>query len=193
MTKLLLLAALGGTALPAVELEVRYNALERLLASQMFTQEGRKYVRGNPQTKCDFAYLESPRVRGRAGRLHIEARFSGRRAMDFFGRCIGLGDSFDVAIDALPVYREGAITLAAVAVASPGEDSFYVRRVRSAMEKSLGAQFSYRIADDARRMLEETRSPGLRQQLRRFEVVEIRVTGEGLVLRLDFALTVEGR
>jgi hypothetical protein len=39
----------------SAELELRYGAIERLIADQLFSQEGRLYVRGNKTTKCKFA------------------------------------------------------------------------------------------------------------------------------------------
>ncbi len=93
-----------------MELRIHYSALQRILAEQMFTQDGRQYVRGTPKARCNYAYLEHPDVHGDAqGRLKVEARFSGRSAIDFFGRCVGLGDSFDLSITAVPYYENGAI------------------------------------------------------------------------------------
>jgi len=46
----------------AADIELRFDALERIISEQIFTQEGRKYVRGTPATKCQFAYLEAPRI-----------------------------------------------------------------------------------------------------------------------------------
>ena len=76
-----------ASAMPArtAELELRYGAIERLIADQLFSQEGRLYVRGNKTTKCKFAYLESPKVGAIDGRLRVSARFSGRTALDMFG------------------------------------------------------------------------------------------------------------
>src|SRR5271166_4015445 len=98
-------------ALPsfAAELELRYAALERIIAEQLFTQEGRHYVRGNRAARCQFAYLEAPKIGSEDGRLRVTARFSGRTALDLFGRCAGLGDSFDLTITAVPIPRNGAI------------------------------------------------------------------------------------
>src|SRR5580658_7157428 len=87
----------------AADLELRYGALERLIAEQLFTQDGRRYVRGTPDTHCQYAYLEAPHLNaaagdGGAGRLKVTAKFSGRSAVDVFGRCMGMGDSFDLTI-----------------------------------------------------------------------------------------------
>ena len=113
----------------AAEIELRYAALERIIAEQLFTQDGRHYVRGNKSTRCQFAYLEAPHIDGAGGRLHVTARFSGRTAIDFMNRCVGLGDSFDLSMSASPVPRGGAISLKDVSVSSK-KDSYYIRRVR---------------------------------------------------------------
>ncbi len=88
------LLLLSGFPAFCAELELRYAAIERVIADQLFSQEGRLYVRGNKATKCKFAYLESPHVGAMDGRLRVTARFSGRTALDMFGGCVGLGDSF---------------------------------------------------------------------------------------------------
>src|SRR5208283_1804207 len=85
-----------STPMKAASLQLRYDALERIVAEQLFTQEGRRYVRGTAATKCQFAYLETPHVSAENGRLKVTARFSGRTALDVFGHCVGLGDSFDL-------------------------------------------------------------------------------------------------
>src|SRR5579863_10112338 len=82
--RMIKLPALLLLAMPAfaAEIELRYAALERILADQLFTQEGRHYVRGSRTTKCQFAYLETPHIDSDAGRLRIAARFSGRSALE---------------------------------------------------------------------------------------------------------------
>jgi hypothetical protein len=100
---LLLLAT--ASAAHAVEIRIQFGALERMLAEQVFTQEGRRYVRGDKTDKCNFAYLEKPQVRGDDdGHLRMRARFTGRSALNFIGR-VGMGDAFDAVITAVPVYR----------------------------------------------------------------------------------------
>lgn len=68
-------------------------------------------MRGNPAAKCSFAYLEHPELRGDNGGLSLKARFTGRSALDVFGRCLGLGDSFDVYITAVPYYHNQSVGL----------------------------------------------------------------------------------
>ncbi len=185
---LLLLAAHAR----AVELRLEYGALERLLAEQVFTQEGRRYVKGSQTNKCNFAYLEKPQVRADGGRLRIRARFTGRSALNMFGQCVGLGDAFDVIITAVPQFRNGNIWLADVAATSDGHTGFYIRRVCTALTTSLSRDFHYPISAEAQKALEDPAAhPGYRRELRNFRVPEIRVTGDALVLVVDFELTVK--
>jgi hypothetical protein len=161
-----------------------------MLADSVFTQEGRRYF-GKRNSKCNFAYLEKPRVDGNAGRLVIHARFSGRSAANFLGQCVGLGDAFDLTITATPQYHEGNIVLKDVAVASDNKTGFYIRRVCAVMKTSLGRDFHYPINPAAQKLLEDPGSqPAYKRELRNFSVTGIRVTGDALVLVLDFELTV---
>jgi hypothetical protein len=174
------------------ELAIHYTAIKRMLAEQVFTQEGRKYVRGSRTAKCNYAYLENPEIRGENGSLNVRARFSGRSALDVFGKCIGLGDSFDVTITAVPYYQEGVIRLKDLRVESKGRDSYYIRRVRKALGETLRKEFQYDLREDVKKIFEEKRGNApYRQELMKFQVSSIRVTPEALVLALEFTLAVK--
>ena len=64
--------------------------------------------------------------------------------------------------------------------------------MRQKLGQSLEREFSYPVDADARRLLEETR-PGTPYQLqvRDFGISQIGVTGEAVVLTLDFRLAVK--
>ena len=179
-------------AAPAMELHIQFGALERMLTEQVFTQEGRRYVHGSKGTKCNFAYLEKPQVRGDGGLLRIKARFTGRSALNLVGQCVGMGDAFDVVVTALPVYRDGALGLQQVKVTSEGKSGYYIRKVCEAMQASLARDFKYPLEDQAKRMLEDPAAqPGYKREVRKLAVPDIRVTGDALVLQVDFELTVK--
>jgi len=192
---LLLFVFLSGAH--AAELEIHYAAIQKVLAQEVFTQEGRRYVRGGPAAKCSFAYLEHPELHGDNGRLSLKAHFTGRSALDVFGRCIGMGDSFDVYITAVPYYRNQSIGLKDVRVEGRAPQGaprtgYYVRRVCAALGDSLRKQFDYRVGDQARRLLEQT-APGAvyRQELLDFSVTQIQVMPDALIVTLDFRLAVK--
>jgi hypothetical protein len=186
-----LLALRAGCA--GADLEIGFSAIGKALALQVFTQDGRKYVRGDGKQRCNFAYLEHPQISGAGGRLGIRARFTGRSARNFFGRCVGLGDSFDLQIFATPYFHDGVIGLREVRVESINKDGVYVRMVRAALANSLATDFQYRVAEDAKRILEAPSRDALplRQELRNFNVRGIRVTSDAVVLSLDFTLSVQ--
>jgi hypothetical protein len=188
----LIAAALLIPAARAAELHLEFPALERLLAQQVFTQEGRRYLRGDAKNKCNFAYLETPRVDAAGGKLRIRARFSGRSSVNMLGQCVGLGDAFALIITARPAYRNGAIQLQDVAAASDGKTGFYIRRVCSALSTSLARDFRYPIEAEARKLLEDPGGiPGYPRQVRRFDIPEIRIGDSALILTIDFELTVQ--
>ena len=176
----------------AAELELRYNALEKIISEQVFTQEGRRYVRGTPKTKCQFAYLEAPHI-GVAdnGLLRVTARFSGRTALDVFGRCVGLGDSFDLAIIATPVARHGAMGFKDVNITTT-KDSYYIRRVRAALTQAFAKDIKIDLQEQAKKIVEQTREGAPYQvQLASFELTDVRVEREALVLVVGFRLVVK--
>jgi len=185
------------SSIPAfcAELELRYAAIERVIADQLFSQEGRLYVRGNKTTKCKFAFLESPHVGALDGRLRVTARFSGRTALDMFGGCVGLGDSFDFTLIAVPVVKNGALAFNEVNVSTP-RDSFYIRRVRQALTSSFSRDFKIEVRDQARHLLEQTPAQGsakplYQQELASFDLRDVRVQSDAVVLVMDFRLVVK--
>ena len=165
---------LAAPARAEVELSVHFTALRRMLADQVFTQDGRRYVRGTKDNRCNFAYLENPDLEADNGRLRVKARFTGRTAWDVFGRCVGLGDAFDVRITGTPQYRDGFIGLRDVSVDPCGRDGYYIRHVSAALKKSLERDFRYSAAEEARRVFEADSSPAYRRQLGRFNVIAIK-------------------
>ena len=188
---LLLLAWCAGRA-RAVDLRLQFGALERMLAEQVFTQEGRRYVHGSKTDKCNFAYLEKPQIQGAGGQLRIRARFSGRTSLNVLGQCVGLGDAFNAVITATPQYKDGNLVLQNVTAGSDGRTGFYIRRVCAAMSTSLARDFKYPLAAEAEKVLQDAGSrPGYKRELRRFRVPSLRVADDALVIELDFELTVK--
>jgi len=174
----------------AAEIELRFDALERIISEQVFTQDGRKYVLGTPATKCQFAFLEKPRIGAENGLLRVSARFSGRTALDLFGGCIGLGDSFDLSIAATPVVRNGAMGFKDVKVTT-NKESYYIRRVRAALTQSFSKDVRIEVKDQARKILEQTREGATyKAEMASFDLTQVRVNPDALVLVVDFRLVV---
>jgi hypothetical protein len=179
----------------AAGLELRYAALERLIAEQMFTHDGRHYVRGSPQDRCQYAYLEAPRLGPANGRLRITAKFSGRSAMGLFGRCVGMGDSFDFTVIATPVAKNGAIGLEGVNVTTL-RDSYYIRRVRDALAQSFAKDFKIDVREQAAKLLGQTQEKSAEKsavttELKDFALSQVSLTDDAIVLEVEFKLVVK--
>ena len=183
----LLLPALGS----ATEIRLSFGVLERLLAQQLFTEDGRKYVKGSKSARCNFAYLEHPKIWGKDGRLSIKARFTGKAAIDLMGRCVGTGDAFDLTVTGVPYFSSGNVAFKDVAIETD-RDGFYIRRVRAVLRDTLAKEFKYSIAADAKRLMEQ-QDPGqpYLRKLMKFDVSSIQVANDSLVLAVDFVLAVQ--
>jgi hypothetical protein len=181
----------ASAARAATEVELYYSALQRMISAQLFTQDGRRYVRGSKDTRCSYAYLENPVVGEAGGRLRIESRFSGRSALNVLGKCVGLGDSFDLIILATPIYRNGAMAFKDVYVETRGKENLYTRSVRTTLARTLGRDLRWPIEGLARQILETHASTlPMEKKMGRFDVTGIRVQKESLVLLVDFLLQV---
>ena len=185
------LLALWASAAAGAEVRITFPVVQRLLAEQVFTQEGCRYVSGDRSRRCDYAYLENPRVGEWNGLLIIKARFSGRKGFDVMGRCVGLGDEIDLTIAATPVVKRGVLALTDVKVDTGGKESYDTRRVSSALRESLEKQFGLDIAGRARQLLEQ-KDPraGFVRDVSAFEFRQIKVGRDAVLLDVDFAITV---
>jgi hypothetical protein len=97
-----------------------------------------------------------------------------------------------VVILALPIYKGGAVMLQDVKVSSEGKTGIYIRKVCSAMEAALAREFKYALERETQVMLENPSvQPNYKREVRKFDVREIRVTNDALVLQVDFELTVK--
>jgi hypothetical protein len=182
----LVLSLLIASYARAVELQIAFQALERMLAEQVFTEEGRRYVKGDRANRCNFAYLEDPKIDADGGRLRIRAKFTGRSSLNVLGQCVGLGDAFPVTVTARPVYKDGNLRLTDVS-ATGDRSGFYIRRVCAALSSSLGSDFKYPLEAEAKRLLEE----GGKRDVRDFKVPSVWVSGDALVLAVDFSIRVK--
>jgi hypothetical protein len=194
LSMLLLSASIGFRARAqssGLQLEISYQVLQRALSEQLFTDEGRLYVRANRSARCSFAYLEQPEIGAESGQLRIRARFTGRSGYDLFGRCLGLGDSFPITILSTPYYTQDAkIALKDICI-NTERGGVYHRAVKASMRDSLQREFRYDLANAVRRALEQPDpTTTYRKQVVSFRVEGIRPEASGVVVKLALALKI---
>jgi hypothetical protein len=191
MIRCLALALLCAAPALAVDVELYYGALERLIGEQAFTAEGRRYVQGAKDQKCRYAFLEKPQLSGAGEQLQLKVNFSGKTALDMFGHCVGVGDQFELTILAKPKIDNGVIAFEQFQVSTP-RDSFYIRRVRTALVETLNKQFRIDIMAQARKLIEVPQQIGAyRQEIKDLKLTAVRVAADALVLGVDFKVVVK--
>ena len=188
--KALLFVVAAWPALAQVELAITFGVLQNAVAAQVFTEDGRRYVKGNKDKRCSYAFLENPRVSEWDGRLLVRAKFSGRSSFNVLGQCVGIGDSFDVLIRMTPYADKTTIRLRDVDVASDGKRGVYARAVCKALAATLPRVLVYDLAPDFKRTLEaEQVGVPYRKQVEELTVQSLHVSKEALVLQLALRLT----
>jgi len=191
LRRLVLVLLLMAPAAQAAELRIYFTAVQKILSQQVFTQDGRKYVKGSEKSKCGFVYIDNPRLGENQGRLNMKMRVTARTGWEIFGACFGPGEAFDLAIDATPFYQGGAIRMTNISVATVDRGSWYSRRIRDAFARNFPKYFEYKVLDDLKNTIEKGQPKGpFTLQLGALQVPRIRVTNDAVILDLDFSLSV---
>ena len=179
-------------SLSAIEMEIRFPLLERQLAQQLFTQDGKRYVKGTPQTRCSFAYLAEPHFSSRDGKLLIRAKFTGKSSVDLFGRCVGFGDSFEFEILSDLTTKAGTLLLSQPTVKILSRDTYYSRQVLKALQSSIGDAIRYPIRDEMRKLLATgSASSPYKVTIPKLEIRSIQILADALLIDLDTRFLVE--
>ncbi len=174
-----------------MDLEIRFGALERLIGEQAFTVDGRRYVRGSKDQKCNYAFLERPKLSAASDRIQLKVNFTGKTALGMFGKCVGLGDAFELTVTAKPVAKNGTIAFEDFVVSTP-RDSYYIRRVRTALIQTLNRDFRIDIMEQARKMVEAPQKVGtFEQEIKDLRLGGVRVAPDSLVLTVNFRVIVK--
>lgn len=176
----------------AIEIEIRYPLLEKQLAQQFFSQDGKRYVKGTPKTKCNFAYLAQPHFSSRDGQLLIQAKFTGKSSMDILGKCIGFGDSFEFEILSDLSTKDGTLLLAKPMVRILSRDTYYSRQVLKALQTSIGDAIQYPIRDEMRKLLAAgSASSPYKVSIPKLEIRGIQILPDALLVDVDTRFLVE--
>jgi hypothetical protein len=175
----------------AVDLEIRFGVLERLVGEQLFTADGRRYVQGSKDQRCRYAFLEKPKLSAAGEHLQLKVNFTGKTALGMFGKCVGVGDAFELTVTARPVVKNGTIDFEQFVVSTP-RDSFYIRRVRAALVETLNKNFKLDIMEQAKKLIEAPHQVGtFQQEIKDLRLGGVRVVADSLVLAVDFKVIVK--
>lgn len=102
------LAATTSIAAAASDLSLGPAAIQKLVAGQLFNQQGRWYLIDNGP--C-YAFFDRPKTHLTEGRLVLDARLSARIGIQIGDNCAGTDLVSNVTISAKPVGKGSSLTL----------------------------------------------------------------------------------
>ena len=109
-----------------------------------------------------------------------------------FGRCVGLGDSFDLTILATPYANQGAVLFKDVKADANGKRGFYLDRVIAQLQSTFASQFKLNVDAEAKRLLDFPQAPAgeLSRKVDNFKLEGIQVIKDAVILKVDFHVIV---
>lgn len=174
--------------LQAVEIKLSYRTLRQMIVTELFTESGRSYLQGDASSKCNYVYLEDPRVSHQGNRLAVVAKAVAQAAVEMFGNCIGAKDTFDVEFSGIPSYVNGMMELSDGRVEA-GNPAYNVL-LNSFLKDSLQREFRYDLRSEVDTLLQAPRKKsGVPLQIHDLAVDGPELSDQGLSLKIDFTLT----
>jgi hypothetical protein len=153
---LILLLASPGASM-AVEVTLHSSAIGKLVEERVFNQDGRKYLFGNPDTRCMRAYLYDPRVSIDAGRLILRSKFNGILGQELNEDCLGLSESFPVTMTGVPYFRGGTMGLEQIQISGLSDIPQFNDYITRFFEEELHRIFSHDLNEEIRNLIAQNR------------------------------------
>lgn len=181
-----------GSASAAVELKIHATAIQKILDTEVFTQNGRNYLFGEPTTPCMSAYLADPKVSMKGGKLHVKMHFTGSIGREIGENCIGLSDDFDVTMTGIPVFRQGTLSIDSVEVTGLSGNPKFDEYVVAFVKQELPKMIEYKLLEEIQKLLVENRDEvPFRIDLLSLDIPRIEVREHLMVLTLDVNLEIK--
>lgn len=191
VVSVLLLAAIGGSRLGAVELKVSREALERTLKQQLFNgPDGRYYLKGNAQSPC-FVYADLPKLRFVQDRFVVTMKTHSRLGKKVGGACLGISLSFPAEVSLEPDGEGETIGFrdARVDRVSDFEELNFV--LMPFLSHQIPSGMKVNAAELLRKALEgSTATSGYKVSLDRLKIHSTQIEGDALVVDVDGDLSV---
>jgi hypothetical protein len=138
----------------ASELVIGREALQTLVATSVFKEQGRWYL---AKGKC-YAYLERPHVALEAGRVIIDAHLSSRLGLTIGDSCVGTEMMSDVRISGKLVGSGSHIEIDDIRIDNVQDES--TRKVIELLQSATGGSLPKSVNIDLVPLLKPTSVPG---------------------------------
>jgi len=187
LTGLLLAASLTSFAAgTASELTIQNTAIEKMLLEELFIDRGRYHL--IKETRCQFAYLDSPAVTISEGRVRIKVRLSGRLAMEVGEQCVGGGsDVVRLAVSGKPAYSGEKIGLTDIRLDEVSNEA-YRPLLQQFLESAVPRAVTIDVREGLQRVLADRQSK-VEVTVNRLSVTELSAEDNILHATLTFSLS----
>ena len=174
--------ALAATGASAAEIVLERSAIEKLVVQTMFSNAGRPDL----QRGACYAYLESPGVELKDGRIRIRSRLSSRVGLDTGNSCVGVSIASWTVVSGRPEANGGSVRLEDLRIDSVDDPT--VRLVlESGLLPALPRAIELDVLKAVRSMLQNSGAQ-LQTSVDTFQIESVQVAGERLELRFEFRL-----
>lgn len=183
---LLLLPGALVAAGTASEIAIQNTAIEKMLMEELFIDRGRYNLL--QETRCQYAYLDSPTVAISQGRVRIKVRLSGKLALEVGDQCVGSGsDVVRLTVSGKPTFAGEKIGLTDIRVDEVSNEAYRVL-LQQFLESAVPRAVSIDVRQGLQRILAD-RQAKVEVTVSQLSVTEL--TAENNVLRalLTFALS----
>ncbi len=180
-----LAAGLGlALAMPAraAEIVLERSALDKLVRQTLFTDAGRYVIQDGA---CD-AFMESPSVELKDGRIRIRSRLNSRVGMDVGGRCVGIELLSWTVVSGRPVAAGGTVRLDDLRIDSVDDPTVKIV-LESGLVPALPRAVELDVLAAVRSMLEGSGAQ-LQTSVENFQIEAVQVGDGRLSVRFNFRL-----
>ena len=175
-------ALVAAATAQAAEIVLERSAVEKLVTQTMFSNAGRHDL----QRGACYAYLDSPSVELKDGRIRIRSRLSSRVGLDTGNTCVGVSIASWTVVSGRPAATGGSVRLDELRIDSVDDPT--VRLVlESGLLPALPRAIELDVLKAVRSMLQNSGAQ-LHTAVETFQIESVVVRDDRLGVRFDFRL-----
>lgn len=173
-----------GSRSHAGELVIGRNAVQAIVVSALFKDQGRWYL---SKGTC-YAYLETPKVSLATGRLVMDAHLSSRVGLEVNDSCVGTGLASDVQLSGQFVGSGSQLTLQDIKIENVKDDA--TRQALDLLQSAAGASLPRAVNIDLMQLLNPAIVPGtsIKVSVTGVAIAGVKTQPENITVSFDFKL-----
>lgn len=183
---LALLAAVTSSTAPGSDLSLGPTSIQKIVAEQLFVQQGRWYLVDNGP--C-YAYFAHPKTHLTDGRLVLDAHLSARIGIQMGDNCVGSDIAANVTISAKPVGKGSSLTLDDIRIDhvddNASRDALDV--IQQIAPQALPKAFSFDVLTIVRS--KSLSAAGAPVTVAQFRILRTETRRDAVVITFDLSLT----